>query len=224
MKARFALSLAALATILIVISIQMTDSKEPRASNIEAPRAVLSDPTQGEIRRDIEAQTSFQQAKVLTVPKKFRDFQEDYSQYPLIEIMQGKNYLLITEPYAPFNRIDRSAELTSLGRKFIGNYVQEDSDKYSITIARKKIERINHSIRFGPDNRFLAVSFEWTWEPVNDLGQFFRYESGDRLYDTTISGSIEYEQKESRWVAHSSSITDRSRLMLRSSNRETSAR
>ncbi len=220
LRTRFALFLAALATILILSSIWMVDSKEPQTANIEVPLAE-GDLPPTKIRRDIEAQMSFKQAKVLTVPKTFSVLGEEYYQYPLIEIMKGKRYLAITDPYAPHDSIARSAELTSLGRRFLGSYILEDSEKYSVTIARRRFVRL---LQFGTDGQLVYAKFGWTWEPVNDVGQFFSFWSADRMHDTQPSGSIRYEKRGSRWMVHSCSITDPSLLRIRDSGEVASER
>lgn len=171
MRKRQAPLLAAGGLLLVACRSPERNVAQRHPTRMAQPTASSSPINPAQIRNDVEANASFQDLRKAACPRRVPDRVEEMSPFPAIAILKGLGYATVSDD-ASRGRYEKVIELTDSGRGDLEQFLQEEAERYVITIARR--EYIAGSERFdpapgNPDRLFLEIL--WRWKPVNALGE-----------------------------------------------------
>ena len=123
------------------------------------------------VREDVERHQRFGEVRKAACPRRILDRIEEYPPFPAINILEGLKYVTISDDTSR-GKYEKVIELTDLGRRELASDLEEQANRYIITVARREyvpgLERYENAPR--RDDR-LVVSFQWKWKPLNALGE-----------------------------------------------------
>jgi DNA-binding PadR family transcriptional regulator len=123
------------------------------------------------VRDDVERSESFDEPRQAACPRRIPDRIEERRPFPAIDILEGLGYVTISDDSSR-GAYEKVIELTPAGEQELGDDVEEEADRYVVTVARR--EYLPGSERYatapGGDDR-VVVSFMWKWQPTNSLGE-----------------------------------------------------
>jgi hypothetical protein len=90
--------------------------------------------------------------------------------YPAVGVLEGLGYIKITDGIA-YNMYVKNMEITEAGRRELGRYLEEQAERYVITIARREYLAGTEKFEILPHLDRLVGHFQWRWVPLNGLGE-----------------------------------------------------
>lgn len=123
------------------------------------------------VQEDVEQQAAFQEVRKAACPRRIPDRIEARPPFPAINILEGLQYVTISDDTS-HGMYEKVIELTDTGRQTFASYLEEESERYIITIARREYlpGREQYENAPGRTDR-IVVSFQWQWKPLNPLGE-----------------------------------------------------
>lgn len=123
------------------------------------------------LRADVEGHEDFRSPRKAACPRRIPDRHEERRRHPAIDVLEGLGYVTISDD-ASRGAYEKVVELTDTGREELGGALEEDAERYVVTVARR--EYLPGSERFenapGRTDR-VVVSFRWRWKGINALGE-----------------------------------------------------
>ena len=150
------------------------------------------------VREEVEQHERFGQLRKAACPRRIPDRIEQRHPFPAIDILEGLNYVTISDDSSR-GIYEKVIELTDTGRRDLADYLEEEPNRYVITIAQR--EYLPGSERFknapGRDDR-VFVRFRWQWKALNPLGERLNLSApySDRLEH---EGRVTYQRTGEGW-------------------------
>ncbi|MBI4749632.1 MAG: hypothetical protein HY774_14180 [Acidobacteria bacterium] len=123
------------------------------------------------VQKDVEHQEAFQEVRKAACPRRIPDRIEARPPFPAINILEGLQYVTISDDTSQ-GMYEKVIELTDTGRQTFADQLEEEPNRYIITIAQREylpgFERYENAP--GRTDR-IVVSFQWQWKPLNPLGE-----------------------------------------------------
>lgn len=147
------------------------DAGRAAAPSPPAPRGERTPIDPGVVRADVEGHDDFGSPRKAACPRRIEDRHEERRRYPAIDVLEGLGYVTISDDTSR-GAYEKVVELTDTGRRELGGDLEEDAERYVVTVARR--EYLAGSERFeNAPNRTdrVVVSFRWRWKGTNALGE-----------------------------------------------------
>jgi hypothetical protein len=122
------------------------------------------------LRSDVERQEAWTPLRKAACPRQLPDRHEELRRYPAIRILEGLGYIKITDGTA-FGIYVKNMEITDVGRRELGSDLEEEAERYVITIARREYLPGTERFEILPGPERLVAHFKWWWNPLNALGE-----------------------------------------------------
>jgi hypothetical protein len=134
-------------------------------------RTVEHPPIDPSVLRELaEGHEDWNHPRKARCPRQLPDRHEELRRYPAISILDGLDYITITDGTA-YGMYVKNMQLTDAGRLALGSDLEESADYYVITIARREYLPGMETFETRPERDGLVAYFRWRWKPLNALGE-----------------------------------------------------
>jgi hypothetical protein len=125
------------------------------------------------VRADVERHQSWGRLRKAACPRRILDRSEERPPFPAINLLEGLKYATITNDTSR-GKYEQVIELTDLGRRTLAGFIEEEMERYIITLAKREyLPGMEHYEKAPKRDDAMIVSFEWRWKPLNTLGERF---------------------------------------------------
>jgi hypothetical protein len=158
--------------LLLLTACRPPETGTPRSRSKPKPPAAPRTPIEAaRVQKDVEESSDFQKVRKAACPRRVLDRDEQMRPFPAFALLKNLSYATVSDDTSR-GVYEKTIELNDSGRAALGPFLEEEAERYVITVARREYVAGREQFDFAPGNPDrLFVEIFWRWKPINRLGE-----------------------------------------------------